>query len=385
MRTLHLIRVALIALIALVVLASSAAAGEGMFDKLRRIDTLPLPDRQAAVDDFMNRIDDYPVCKLGCDSLAILYRGPGRDVRIAGDATDWQPTLPLEHLPGTDLWYHLFANGPADARLDYKFVIDGDWRLDALNPLTCRGGFGPNSELRLDGYRPPPFTRETGLAPCRIDTLAMEAPGLGGLRTVVVLAPPGGAAAAGSYLLVHDGLEYITLGGLDQAVSWCAAHRPDIRLPLCVCVPPGRRTEEYATDLQAEFGRFIIDTLMPQIEARYGDRGPWGTMGASYGGNISLYLARRYPDRFDQVAAMSPAVAPEQHDGIAALDPASLTLYVNWGTYDIPSLIPDCKRFTNMLQEKGFRHEVEVKSQGHSWGFWRDSLIPALTFLYGTK
>ncbi len=99
-------------------------------------------------------------------------------------------------------------------------------------------------------------------------------------------------------------------------------------------------------------------------------------------GSISLYLARHYPGHFDRVVAMSPAVTPAQHHGIEALDPASLKLYVNWGVYDIQSLIPGCESFVEMLANKGFEHLVEVKPQGHSWGFWRDSLIPAFRYIY---
>ena len=369
-----------------ILLASVAShAGESAFYKLRRIETLPLAERQAAVDGFLALIPENPFCKLGCDSLAIIYRGPGKDVRIAGDITDWKPTLQLKHVPGTDLWYHLFANAPHEARLDYKFVCDGAWKLDSRNPLTCMSGFGPNSELRLHAYRPPPFVRHKNPTPCHLDTLTVQTPQLGGQRTVVVLTPPGLDDPDRPYLLVHDGLEYLTLADLAKAISWFQTYRSDLTLPICICVPPGRRTEEYATSLQDEFGRFVTDTLMHLIEKRYGERGPWGSMGASYGGEISLYLARRYPEQFDRVAVMSPAVASAQHHGITKLEPSSLKLYVNWGIYDIQRLIPGCESFVRMLEEKGFDPLVEVKPQGHSWGFWRDSLSPALNFLYSTS
>lgn len=365
------------------VLASDAAnAGEDKFGTLRRIGTRPMAERQTAADRFMARLPENPFCKLGCDSLALVYRGPERDVHLAGDMTGWDPTLKLTHIPGTDLWYHIYANAPQGARLDYKFVCDGTWKVDARNPLICMSGFGPNSELRLHGYRPPPFVNSPDLTACRLDTLVVKAPRLGGFRTVVVLMPPGPDDPDRPILLVHDGLEYLTLANLADAISWFQMFRSDLILPVCVCLPPGRRTEEYATTLQDEFGAWIVDTLMPLIEKHYGERGRWGTMGASYGGRISLHLAHTYPDRFDRVAAMSPSVSAREHDGVAALAPASLKLYVNWGSYDIRRLIPGCESFVNMLEDKGFDHFVEVKPQGHSWGFWRDSLSPALRFLY---
>ena len=37
---------------------------------------------------------------------------------------------------------------PADARIDYKIVVDGRWQLDPGNPAVQRSGFGDNSEPR---------------------------------------------------------------------------------------------------------------------------------------------------------------------------------------------------------------------------------------------
>ncbi len=354
----------------------------GPLAELERIASLPMPERQAAAERFLAAHPENPIRDGG--ALLLVYAGPGRELKLAGDLTDWTPAHPLHHVPGTDLWHRTLELPPA-ARVDYKLVRDGAWILDPRNPRTAMSGFGPNSEIRGPDYRPPAFLDATPLSTCRLDTLQVDTPRLGGSRPVVVVIPPGGDDPSRRYLLIHDGLEYIELADLDRALAWLADTAPATPLPICVCVPPGRRTEEYATELQADFGRFVADTLVPRIERRYGDRGRWGSMGPSYGGRITLHLAQRYPDLFDRVAAMSPSVAQSQHDGIAALDPTSLKLYVNWGLYDIRALIPGCRRFADMLEEKGFDHMVDVKPQGHAWAFWRDSLVPALTYLYGTK
>ncbi len=345
---------------------------------LQDLSKLPMHERQNAVDRFLGDFPTNPVLT-DSDSVLMVYVGPGRELHLVGDFTDWQPRIAMTHVPGTDLWYHAM-DLPPESRLDYKFTRDGSWILDPRNPLTCTGGFGPNSELRGRDYETPAFMKTVSTSVCRLDTLHVPTPQLGGSREVVVVTPPGADGPERRYLLVHDGLEYIALADLVKALAWLSAG--PAMLPICVCVPPVRRTEEYATDLQDDFGRFIVDSLIPQIEKRYGERGPWGSMGASYGGEISLYLARRYPEHFDRVAVMSPAIAPAQHQGVEVLDPASLKLYVNWGIYDIQPLIPACEGFVNILKEKGFEHMVEVKPQGHSWGFWRDSLIPALRYLY---
>jgi len=360
----------------------TATAGASPRRIVCELESLPMPQRQPAAERLLADHPVNPVRLPGTDSFLMLYAGPGRDLQLVGDFTDWQPRIPLTHIQGTNLWYHELEF-PGDVRVDYKFVRDGTWLLDPRNPLTCMSGFGPNSELRGAAYREPPFAgAPDGAGTCRLDTLRIQTPQLGGARTGVVVVPPGGDRPDRRYLLVHDGLEYVSIARLAQAMTWLAAEAPDVRLPICVCIPPGRRTKEYATTLQNEFGAFVVDTLIPLIEERYGERGRWGTMGPSYGGRICLHLAHTYPDHFDRVAAMSPSVSTREHQGIAGLDPATLKFYVNWGRYDIQRLIPGCEGFVKMLDNKGFEHLVDVRPQGHSWGFWRDALIPALTYLY---
>jgi enterochelin esterase-like enzyme len=377
--TLPLLAVATLVAATLVVATRAAAAGRPL-DRLAAIERLPMPDRQAAATDLLADHPFNPVAA-GGDTLLLFYRGPGHDARLAGDQTAWLPTLPLAHLPGTDLWSCVLAP-PPQSRVDYKFVVDAQWLLDARNPRTCTGGYGPNSELRGPDYREPDFVTAPAGTACRTDRYELPAPALGGPREVLVLTPPGEPRGRRPCLLVHDGLEYVTLGSLDRALSWLAAQRPDVDWPVCVCVPPGRRTDEYAGGLQEPFGLWVTGTLQPFVAVQHDVGMTWGVMGASYGGNAALDLARRYPGRFDRVAAMSPYVAPEQKAAYASMPPQSVRIYLNWGAFDLPQLIPMDREFAALLAGRGFACLAEELPQGHSWGFWRDTVPSALTFLY---
>lgn len=360
--------------------ASAAAAAGRPLDRLGALERLPMPSRQAEASALLADHPFNPIIA-GGDTLLLFYRGPGRDVRLAGDQTAWLPTLPLAHLAGTDLWSCVLVL-PPQARVDYKFVVDAQWLLDARNPRTCTGGYGPNSELRGPDYKEPDFVASPAATACRQDRYELPAPALGGHREVLVLTPPGEPRGRRPCLLVHDGLEYVTLGGLERALAWLAEHRPDLVLPVCVCVPPGRRTDEYAGGLQEPFGLWVTGTLQPFVAVQHDVGMTWGVMGASYGGNAALDLARRFPGRFDRVAAMSPYVAPEQTVAYAAMPPQSVRVYLNWGAFDLPQLIPMDREFAALLAGRGFACLSEELQQGHSWGFWRDSLPSALTFLY---
>ena len=59
------------------------------------------------------------------------------------------------------------------------------------------------------------------------------------------------------------------------------------------------------------YARFLVETLLPYIEARFGHRrgAEWTAVGgASLGGLISLHLAHCFPTLFGRVAALSPTV-----------------------------------------------------------------------------
>jgi len=374
-----------ILIVLLTMIAASAQAANSTSAALLSLEQLPYQQRTDAVDLLLSIYRTNPIHETGSDSLTLFYRGPGDSVRLAGDHTNWRDSLAFRHLTGTGLWY-LTAALPRDGRLDYKLVVDGDWRLDPRNPDTCTGGFGPNSELRGQDYLRPAWIDAPAATACRLDTLRVESSRLGDVRTVVVAVPGGEIDGHRPFLIVHDGLEYLTLADLRHYLDVVGGTDFGPRLPICVCVPPVQRTAEYAESRQEAFGQFVTETLMPMIEERYADIGavgqPWGSLGASYGGRITLDLARRYPARFDRLAPMSPSIAPEQHDGIAALPAATFTIYLNWGIFDIPDLIPGCERFDEMLTKRGISHTTEVLPQGHSWGLWRDTLDAAFHTLY---
>src|SRR6187431_3337146 len=73
------------------------------------------------------------------DSVALLYRGEAKSVRWMGDFNGWGYDKKFQNagtrIPNSDIWL-LKTSFPADARLDYKIVVnDNEWILDPANPL----------------------------------------------------------------------------------------------------------------------------------------------------------------------------------------------------------------------------------------------------------
>lgn len=380
-----------LALLLVCAVLSGSAYADGFYDFLALLNMTPSLERQALVDSFIANLPggESPVKE---DTVAFfIYSGSATSMAIAGDMTSWSPDLVMVHVMGTTFWYREFAC-PSDARLDYKLVRDGsEWILDPLNPHTCAGGYGPNSELAMPDYVQPPEINDYGYPPCGIDTYeAFFSPQLDNSRTIRVVTPPGyDPTTAYPTFIVHDGLEYLSLAYLDRVLAFLAVHYPGARLPICVCVPPVNRTEEYAGSQQAAFGQFIAETVIPFVNERYAtsplDPELWGSMGASNGGNISVYLAGTYPQLLRRLVIMSPYIPQAQANLIAAQPADTYRIYMNWGSYDLAGLIPLIESFEAMMQQHGIAHQSRVFNQGHSWGLWRATIDEGMLFCEGVQ
>jgi predicted alpha/beta superfamily hydrolase len=77
---------------------------------------------------------------------------------------------------------------------------------------------------------------------------------------------------------------------------------------IVVGIHPNDRTTEYTLPGYQGYGRFLVETLKPVIDAKYRTlAGPANTaaMGSSLGGVVSFYLGWQWPDVFGKVACLS--------------------------------------------------------------------------------
>ena len=385
------------------------AAGEPFEAFLDRVRTAPEEDRRALADSFMRTLPATPLIE---DSTRVhfLYQGEARRVNVPGDFNSWDTNVfPMLRVDGSDLWY-LSRTFEPDARLDYKFIIDGTrWILDPNNPLTCTGGFGPNSELRMPGYEPPPEIEEHPDIPHgTLQETSFHSVHLENRRTIQIYLPPGYATADGAteaggeagtattgpaagaagrrypMILFHDGLEYVSLAQADRVLDFLI-HHGRIEPTLAVFVPPIDRRGEYVGARRAAFTRFIVEELIPWIDGHYRtDPRPArrAVMGASNGGDISLWLGVSHAKVFGHIGAQSTTIRDDVRERFRDGPPLDLILSLDLGTYDIPGIIPMVRGFIPVLEEKGYRFRYGEYPEGHSWGLWRAHLDDALELFF---
>ena len=73
---------------------------------------------------------------------------PGKSVLLAGSFNDWQPVKKLVEKNGNGVYRCRLLLFPGEYQ--YKFLVDGQWRSDALNPDFVPNDFGSlNSVLNV--------------------------------------------------------------------------------------------------------------------------------------------------------------------------------------------------------------------------------------------
>ena len=81
---------------------------------------------------------------------------------------------------------------------------------------------------------------------------------------------------------------------------------------IVVGIYPNERMSEYTLPGYADYGRFLVDTLKPLIDAKYrtlAGATDTAVMGSSLGGVVSFYLGWQWPDVFGKVACLSSTFA----------------------------------------------------------------------------
>lgn len=348
-----------------------------------------LPDslRTQAVSNYLGQQEHIPITE---DTLAhFVFNQKVSSASIAGDFNGWDPSLgKMTRVSGTNFWYRT-ESFPSDARLDYKIVYNGSvWILDPRNPYRVPGGYGDNSELRMPDYVPPTEIEYRSEIPHgQVNSMQFYSEALQNSREIRIYFPHDYFYTQKEYglVIVHDGLEYLFFAKINNTLDYLIWQKR-IQPLLAVFVPPVNRSPEYIDQDQDKFTEFIVNELLPYLEAHYRIKtGPQNraTIGSSAGGNISLWLALKHPEIFGKVAAFSPYIEEDIRNGFQNSNRLDLKIYMLKGTFDHISLIHSTiAAFLPILQEKGYPFVYEEYPEGHSYGLWRAHIDDALIYLF---
>lgn len=380
----------------LILLNTGIIFSQNEFQKfINHVNSLSDPaSKAAAVDSFMVYARSQGIPFITGDSANFIYKGTASSIAVAGDFTFWNTNVFLTKLNQTNFWYYsrIFE---MDARLDYKFVLNGtNWILDPENPRRVSGGFGPNSELAMPEYvQPWEINYQPAILHGTVLNKTIFSSSVGTNYQLQIYLPPGyDSLSSELYPTVYfqDGFEYISLASavnvLDNLID-----SNKIQKVIAVFVQPNNRNVEYAGNLRLQYTNFFVNELVPYIDGNFKTKqNPLQrlVLGDSYGGNISALISYSHPEVFGNCGLHSGAFQPNNYEIYQQI----MTDLANgiikdikwssiWGSYE-ESLTGTMRSFKDSLIVHNYEIDWEERHEGHSWGQWRATIDNILIYFF---
>lgn len=340
-------------------------------------------ERNNRFEAWLAQQDEYPIVEE--ERVYFLYKDKKeRAVYITGDMNGWQPKeKDMLRIVGTE-YYFVEIEAAADARIEYKFVVDGKYILDPLNSKIAKGGMGSNSLLLMPLYAYPveslPFRFEQYTT---LDTINVKLQG--SINRTLYYYQHKKATAEAPFLVFNDGGEYIRLA---QAHIILDNLTRQGKIPACraLFVEPIKRRNEYW--MNAEYMKLLFGTLIPHVKEKYAipEKIKVDMAGASLGGLTSAFALKDYAGQVRNILAQSPSfwvdnIAIKQ--ALMNVDFEGHKIYFEYGKMELQDSIR--AEMEEFFKKKKVEYHYRVFNGGHAWGNWQGNLANALVYLLNSQ
>lgn len=344
--------------------------------------------------------------------LTFVWRGGAQSHPwlIGGPSADH---LPLWQIEGSDIWFRSLPV-PRDLVLAYRYAqippsktktkdmfraaVRQSLTTDPLNPDTLSGAWQGHQEAFSTIVLPPaseggPVRQPLAEGLGQSHRFRFHSRLLKVSRDIYIQAPPSALARSDPQrlLVLLDGERCKQVLQLPRILT-SAQNSGQIPATTVVYVGAGHgqsRVQELGCN--PAFARALARELLPMVEQILGRRFlPAQTQiaGASLGGLAALHAALIFPDRFQQVIALSgsfwwsgPAELKAGADLWHLRARLSVGSYETGGLFGRPNMVAESQRVATHLQTRGAEVAFSIRSGGHDPALWRHCLLQDLKSL----
>jgi enterochelin esterase-like enzyme len=322
--------------------------------------------------------------------VTFLYQGTShtREVELAGEITGWHSRgLYLQRLPG-DLFY-LSVILPRDARLEYKFLVNGEWTMDPWNQTKLENGIGgQNSAFGMPDYQGDVYPHWAPDIPHgQVVNEVFQGNAIPGQRGLHIYLPPNyDPDKAQNYPVIyaHDGNDYMHNGKLNWILDRLIAEEA-IEPVIAVCIDPIHRFSEYT--FNNGYCHLLVEEIVPYIDANYKTKPSAESrtlLGSSLGGLVSTYMAFQYSHVFGNVFGQSSSYQfyrERMVDTLRDFPTRPIRFYLSAGCLE--GLIQANRHMADVLATQGYTFRYQEYNEGHNWTHWSHRMAAGLKYLFG--
>ena len=303
---------------------------------------------------------------------------------VAGDMTNWNPGRAFMQKIAENL-FAIQLDFALTARVEYKFIVDGKWINDELNPNKLDNGVGgANSFFTMLDYKATTWDDSKEMTKPVIEIIQYESKIYGEKREMKVYVPEGFSNQSLPVLYVQDGSDYIKRADA-ITIQRNLVKANKIKPFIMVFIDYKDRTKEYfASD---DYAKFLAEEVVPAIDAKYNTiktRDGRAILGASLGGITSFWVGVNYPDKFARIGGQSSSFWIDDGRVVKELEKldASKNKFIFYIDDGMLEGVEDSHRINVMLRGKGFPVTYVEGETGHNWTSWRDRLADAFIALW---
>jgi len=359
---------------------------------INQIYLLTESERQAEVNKLITDVDKTGYPHIEGDTAYFIYQNNTlNEIVLSAGFNGWasltQEKDYFTNITGTDFYF--FAKKlELDARIEYKFVLDGSNYIEDPKNDNVVCGLFCNSFFVMPEYEYPwEMNAYDTVSQGATETFDIQCNTINRKYSTIVYKPYGYTTEE-RYPVVYfqDGKDYISQGKaitvLDNLI-----HTKRINPVIAVFVTPTNRPEEYWGPAKTDYVNSFANEIVPYIDNEYSTiqkKKSRCVIGDSDGAGVSACIAETYPNVFAKLGLQSIVAGI---DNYFLQEPGNDTveIFYQYGRYDNPAWYNGQEGYKDILINAGNVITIELHSDGHNFFFWGSILDNILTHFFKGK
>lgn len=326
------------------------------------------------------------------EKVYFVYTGKSNQkIELVGDMNYWMRGVDILNELSSSGIYYIEKIFPLNARLEYKFVVNGEYILDGKNFKKISGIISENSVLEMPGFRQqiefkPNFNFKESIE----KEFELNSRYLKYTKKIKILLPYNfDKTKKYKSIIFNDGYNYYRYADIKKIFDY-VVNKNEIENFIIILINSNNEEKKQEYDLNDDYSYFVLEELIKLLETEYNIENKSGAVilaGCFTGAYQSLYTAIKSNKLISRLILQSLTTEYNNKsifEYISVDKLNSMDIYISFGIYEkyIADLnlvyLNEC--FIEYLEHNNIKHHSVKYNQGHNWTMWRGDLLNSLLY-----